>query len=267
MEKKITIEHFLKFKKGDQNLTMVTAYDATFAKLIDQTEVDAVLVGDSLGMVMQGKESTLGVSVDDVVYHTRCVRQGLKRAFLVADMPFMSYQVSSSLAVENAGRLISEGGAQAVKLEGGEEVAEASQKMVHYGIPVMGHLGLTPQSIHQFGGFKVQGRSEEAREKLIYDAKALQEVGCFALVLESIPQDAAKAVTEAVRIPTIGIGAGPYCDGQVLVIYDLLNMDPQFNPKFLKKYANGFSIVKESVGAFVNDVREGKFPTEEHSFH
>jgi len=266
MSSRITVPDFIKYKERGEKIAMLTAYDATFARLLDQVCIDAVLVGDSLGMVIQGKENTLGVTLEDIIYHTTHVGRHLKRALLISDMPFMSYQASSEEALKNAGRLLKEAGAQAVKLEGGEEVCESIYRMVKAGIPVMGHLGLTPQSYHQFGGFKAQGKTESAQKKLMSDAVALEEAGCFSIVFESIPFELAKTATQKLHIPTIGIGAGPYCDGQVLVIYDLLGLDARFNPKFLKKYAQGESIICESVGQYVREVKEKKFPTEEHSF-
>ena len=266
MSARITVPDFIKFKERGEKIAMVTAYDATFARLIDQVQVDAVLVGDSLGMVIQGKDNTLSVTLEDIIYHTKIVGRNLKYALLISDMPFMSYQASSEEALKNAGRLLKEAGAQAGKLEGGDEVCESVRRIVQAGIPVMGHLGLTPQSYHQFGGFKAQGKSESAQKKLLSDALALQEAGCFSIVLESIPAQLASLVTKELHIPTIGIGAGLECDGQVLVIYDLLGFDARFNPRFLKKYAQGESIVCESVSNYVRDVKEKKFPTQEHSF-
>lgn len=253
-------------RKGAARLVMVTCYDAAFARLVEAAGVDAVLVGDSLGMVVQGLDSTLPVTLDHVVYHTRCVARGLARTHLVADMPFLTYQVNDDEALRNAGRLIVEGGAHAVKLEGGVRSASAIRRIVEAGIPVMGHVGLTPQSVHQFGGFKVQGRGEDAARRLLEDARAVVEAGAYALVLESIPADLARAVTAAVPVPTIGIGASAACDGQVLVLYDLLGMDDAFQPKFLKKYARLSTSVRDAVAAYADEVRQGAFPGDEHSF-
>lgn len=247
-------------------IAMVTAYDATFAALIDEAGADLLLVGDSLGMVIQGHDNTLTVNMDQMVYHTQMVARGSERALVVADMPFMSYQASVSDAMRNAGRLIAEGGAQAVKLEGGERVAEAVEAIVASGIPVMGHLGLTPQSVHALGGFKVQGRGDEAADLLVQDALRLQEAGAFAIVLETVPGHVAKRVTQAVTVPTIGIGAGVDCGGQVLVCYDLLGLTNGFTPRFLKRYDELGRSVKDAASSFVNDVKTRAFPGPEHTF-
>ncbi len=247
-------------------IAMVTAYDATFAALIDEAGADLLLVGDSLGMVIQGHDTTLTVTMDQMVYHTQLVARGSERALVVADMPFMSYQASVSDAMRNAGRLIAEGGAQAVKLEGGERTVEAIERIVGSGIPVMGHLGLTPQSVHALGGFKVQGRGDEAAELLVADALRLEEAGAFAIVLETVPGHVAKRVTDAVSVPTIGIGAGVDCGGQVLVCYDLLGLTNGFTPRFLKRYDELGRSVKDAVTFFVNDVKTRAFPGPEHTF-
>ncbi len=261
----ITVLDILARKGSAERLVMVTAYDATFAALFDPM-VDAVLVGDSLGMVVQGHKTTLPVTLEQMVYHTAAVSRGLSRAHLVADLPFMSYQVSAEEALVAAGKLVKEGGAHAVKLEGGACVVPQIQKIVGAGIPVMGHIGLTPQSVHQMGGFRVQGLKPDAARLLVEDARKLAAAGCYALVLESIPRDLAYDITTAVQIPTIGIGAGPNCDGQVLVSYDLLGLNPQFKPKFLKQYANLHDIIQAAVAAFADDVKAGIFPSEAHSF-
>ena len=253
-------------RKGGEKLAVVTCYDAMFARLVEAAGIDAVLVGDSLGMVIQGRDSTLPVTLDDVVYHTRCVAAGLKATHLVADMPFLTYQVTVEDALRNAGRLMVEGGAHAVKLEGGVRSAPAIRRIVEAGIPVMGHIGLTPQSVHQFGGFKVQGREEAAARQLMQDAEAVAEAGAYAVVLESIPAELAAEVTAAVGIPTIGIGASRNCDGQVLVLYDLLGMDDSFTPKFLKKYANLSQVVGAALAGYAGEVRGGAFPDDAHSF-
>jgi 3-methyl-2-oxobutanoate hydroxymethyltransferase len=253
-------------RKGGERLVTVTCYDATFARLVEASGVDLVLVGDSLGMVIQGQASTLPVTLDDVVYHTRCVARGLTRTHLVADMPFLTYQVNDEEALRNAGRLVVEGGAHAVKLEGGERSAPAIRRIVDAGIPVMGHLGLTPQSVHQFGGHKVQGRSEAAAERLLADARAIVDAGCYSVVLESIPAVLAARITAEIPIPTIGIGASAHCDGQVLVIYDLLGLDDGFAPKFLKKYERLSDRVRDALSAYTREVREGTFPDDAHSF-
>ena len=245
---------------------MVTAYDATFARLADRAGADVLLVGDSLGMVIQGHDTTLPVTLDDIVYHCRAVARGAERAHVVGDMPFMSYQASVEEGVRSAGRLLKEGGAHAVKLEGGVEVAEIVRRCVTFGIPVMGHVGLTPQSVHAMGGYSVQGRDEESRRRVLDGARALEEAGCYALVLEGIPTELAQEVTASLAIPTIGIGAGPHCDGQVLVIYDLLGMDEDFKPKFVKRYDAMGERVREAVASFAREVRAGEFPAAEHSF-
>lgn len=263
---KVTIHTLRKMKEAGERIGMLTAYDATFARLLDEAGVDVLLVGDSLGNVILGEKNTLGVTVDDVIYHLRAVTRGAKRAHVVGDMPFMSYQTSVDEAVKNAGRLVAEGGAESVKLEGGAEFADVVRKIVRAGIPVMGHIGLTPQTVHKMGGYVIQGRDEEKAERLLADAKALEEAGCTSLVLEGIPAEVAARITAALTIPTIGIGAGPSCDGQVLVIYDLLGMDPSFSPKFVKRYANLHEVIGGAVGTYLQEVRSGAFPSEAHSF-
>lgn len=257
----------LRKKKADnERIVMVTAYDWTMARLVDKAGVDMVLVGDSLGMVVQGREDTLPVTLDEMVYHTRCVARALQQAHLVADMPFMSYQVSPEQALVTAGRLIQEGAAQSVKLEGGERSAPAIARIVEAGIPVVGHVGLTPQSVHAMGGFRVQGRSEDEAERVLRDALAVEQAGAFCLVLEGIPTDVAGEITSRLDIPTIGIGAGELCDGQVLVINDLLGMNLDFKPKFAKHYARLEETILEAVGAYAGEVRSGAFPDAAHSF-
>jgi 3-methyl-2-oxobutanoate hydroxymethyltransferase len=251
--------------KGDR-ITMVTAYDATFARLFDEAGVDVLLVGDSLGMVVQGNSSTLPVTVDEVIYHCRAVARGTRRAHIVGDMPFLSWQVSAKDALRNAGRFLSEGGAHAVKLEGGAHAAETIRRIVDAGIPVMGHVGLTPQSVHAMGGFRVQGKTEHAAERVFADARAVERAGAYALVLEGIPTDLGRRITEAVSIPTIGIGAGPDCDGQVLVCYDLLGLTPNLRPKFVKRYAEFFDEGVQAARRYRDEVRAGVFPSAEHSF-
>lgn len=249
-----------------EKITVLTAYDATFARLFDSASIDMLLVGDTLGMVVQGASNTLGVTIEDVIYHTRAVARGTSRAMIVADMPFMSYQVSPETALVAAGRLVKEGGAEAVKLEGGASVCEAVARMVDAGIPVVGHLGLTPQSVHALGGFRVQAKDDAAREKLLADARALERAGVFALVLEAVPRTVAKLVTESVSMPTIGIGAGPDCDGQVLVCYDFLGLFQGFVPRFVKRYAELGDVVVAATRAYVDEVRAGQFPEDRHSF-
>ena len=267
MKDKVTIHTLKKLKKAGQKICMVTAYDATFARLFDDAGADVLLVGDSLGMVIQGHDSTLPVTMDQMVYHSAAVTRGAKRAHVVGDLPFMSYQNSVEDAVRNAGRLITEGGVGSVKLEGGQEFAEVISKITRASIPVMGHIGLTPQSVHKMGGYVVQGRDEETAQRLLDDAVALEQAGCFALVLEGVPMELAKAITARLDIPTIGIGAGKHCDGQVLVAYDLLGLNPNFKPKFVKRFANVHQTATEAVQTFFGEVREGTFPDEEHSFH
>jgi 3-methyl-2-oxobutanoate hydroxymethyltransferase len=263
--KKITVPQLQSFKRKQQKIVMITAYDATFARLIDQTEIDMVLVGDSLGMVVQGHETTLPVTLDDVIYHCRAVSRSLTRAHLCGDMPFMSYKVSAEQALTSAGRVIQEGRAESVKLEGGLEIADTIARLVTAGIPVVGHVGLTPQSVHSLGGFKVQGKKGYARARIIEDAKAVADAGAFCIVLEGMPLELAQSITMEVGVPTIGIGAGPHCDGQVLVIYDMLGMNEDFTPRFLKRYAELGRAVREAVGRFADEVRHAQFPGPEHS--
>ncbi len=266
MTTRLSIRDIRDLKEKGEPIAMVTAYDATFARHLDAAGADMLLVGDSLGMVIQGHDSTLPVTMDDMVYHTRAVVRGSSRALVVADMPFMSYQPSQKLALRNAGRLLAEGGAQAVKLEGGESVAAATRALVRAGVPVVGHLGLTPQAVHALGGFRVQGRSEKAAARLIEDALRLEEAGAFAIVLETIPVELARAVTERLAVPTIGIGAGAVCDGQVLVCYDLLGLFDQMSPKFVKRYATLGETVRDAVKAYVGEVKTRAFPAEAHTF-
>ena len=253
-----------KMKRRGEKITAVTCYDATFARLVDHADVDVVLVGDSLGNVIQGQDTTLPVTLDHIVYHTAAVRRGLQRAHLVADMPFMTYH-DAATALPNAARLLAEGGAHAVKLEGGAAMAPIVERLVGQGVPVMGHIGLTPQSVHAQGGHRVQGKTAEARERLLADAAALQEAGCYALVLEGIPASLADEISAALTIPTIGIGAGRDCSGQVLVIYDLLGLDERFQPRFVKRYESLSERVTSALSSYAHEVREGQFPGPEHS--
>jgi 3-methyl-2-oxobutanoate hydroxymethyltransferase len=262
----MTVPRLSKMKARGERITMVTAYDATFARMLDEAGVDALLVGDSLGMVVQGRDSTLPVTMDEIVYHTRAVARGAQYAHIVADMPFLSWQPSVERAIENAGRLLAEGGAQAVKLEGGAEAAETIRRIVSCGIPVMGHIGLTPQSVHAMGGFRVQGKTQRAAVRLRDDALAVAEAGAYAIVLEGIPTDLAAQITADIPVPTIGIGAGPECDGQVLVCYDLLGLTPTLRPKFVKRYAELFEAGVEAARSYCDEVRAGVFPAEEHGF-
>lgn len=261
--KKVTVPSFA---AQTARRSMVTAYDASFAKMFDEAGVDALLVGDSLGMVVQGNDNTLSVTLDDVIYHTRCVARGTSRALVVSDLPFLTYHGSTEEAVLNAGRLIKEGGAEAVKLEGGVHVAKKVNVLVNSGIPVMGHVGLTPQHVHAMGGFKVQGKGEDA-VRVNADVDALVEAGVFSIVLEGIPRELAKQITERIQVPTIGIGAGPDCDGQVLVGHDLLGVIGDFQPKFVRRFASFYSLGVEAARAFVGAVADGSFPEDTHSFH
>jgi 3-methyl-2-oxobutanoate hydroxymethyltransferase len=251
--------------QGEKKLVAITAYDFTFARLVDDL-VDIVLVGDSLGMVIQGQPNTLAVSVDEMVYHSRSVARALKKAHLSVDMPFMSYQPGVRSAVRNAGRLLAEGQAESVKLEGGVSIARTVSKLVEFGIPVMGHIGLQPQSFHAMGGYKVQGKTDQSRNSIIQDALALEDAGAFAIVLEGIPAELATEITSRISIPTIGIGAGVNCDGQILVSQDLLGMNPDFRPRFVKTYANLAETVTDAVKRYADEVHHGAFPEEKHSF-
>ncbi len=261
-----TVPDLLRMKADSQKIVMVTAYDYAMARLVDTAGVDMVLVGDSVGMVVQGHQDTLSVSVEDMIYHGRCVSRGLQQAHLTVDMPFMSYQVSPAQALENAGRLVREGRAQSVKLEGGRRSAAAISMIVEAGIPVVGHVGLTPQSVHAMGGFKVQGRGQEAADRIMQDALAVQDAGAFCVVLEMVPEDVAAGITEALEVPTIGIGAGVGCDGQVLVCNDLLGMDLSFHPRFVKRYAQLEETILEAMRDYAREVRSSAFPAPEHSF-
>lgn len=261
-----TVLDLRKKADNDEKLVMVTAYDFTMARLVDAAGVDMVLVGDSLGMVVQGHDDTLPVTLEQMIYHVRCVGRGLQQAHLVADMPFMSYQVDAPQALANAGRMMQEGRANSVKLEGGERSAEAIQRCVEAGIPVVGHIGLTPQSVHAMGGFRIQGRTDETAEQVIRDAIAVEQAGAFCVVLEGMPSDVAAEITERLAIPTIGIGAGVSCDGQVLVCNDILGMDLSFAPKFVKRYARFEETAVGAFKAYADEVRTGVFPGPEHSF-
>lgn len=261
-----TVRDIRDIYESGQTLTAVTCYDYTFARLVDEADLDVVLVGDSLANVMQGKETTVPVTLDEVVYHCRSVKRGLNSPHLVADMPFMSYQANEDEAVENAGKLLKKGKAQAVKLEGGRPIASTIDRMTDVGIPVVGHLGLTPQSIHQTGGYRVQGRDQESRQQLLDDAKALEDAGAYVLVLEMIPSGLAQDVTEAVDIPTIGIGAGPDTDGQILVLQDLLGMNRDFSPGFVKEFTDVGDQTVEALEAFRDEVTNGGFPAPEHGY-
>jgi 3-methyl-2-oxobutanoate hydroxymethyltransferase len=249
-----------------ERIVMVTAYDATFARMLDEGGADILLVGDSLGMVVQGQDTTLPVTMEEMLYHGRAVARGSKRAHLVGDMPFMSYQVSPEDALKNAGRFLAEGGMHAVKLEGGAGVADKIRRIVHAGIPVMGHVGLTPQSVHAMGGFRMQGKREEDAQRVLSDAKAVAEAGAYAVVLEGIPNELAARITAELPIPTIGIGAGPHCDGQVLVCYDLLGLTPERVPRFVKKYETFYEKGVAAMGRYRQEVQGAVFPDAAHSF-
>lgn len=257
---------FKNAKKNGEHLTMLTAYDYSTAKLMDETGINGILVGDSLGNVILGYEDTISVTMEDMIHHGAAVARGTKNALVVIDMPFMSYQTSVYDALVNAGRLMKEGRAGAVKLEGGKNICPQIEAITKAGIPVMGHLGLTPQGINAFGGFKVQGKTQEAAEQLLEDALAVEKAGAFALVLECVPRKLADIITEKLTIPTIGIGAGNGCDGQILVYQDLLGMFSDFTPKFVKKYANVGEIMKDAFSAYIEDVKQGAFPEKKHEY-
>jgi 3-methyl-2-oxobutanoate hydroxymethyltransferase len=267
---KVRITDLARMKQAGSPITMLTAYDAPFARIFDEAGVDAILVGDSVAMVVQGADSTLPVTLEEILYHTRIVARARKRALLIADMPFLSYQVSAEDAVRNAGRLIKEGGAEAVKLEGGVSIAETVARLAGIDIPVMGHIGLTPQSIHRMGGHRVQGQREGdapgCRQRLIDDAKALEQAGAFAIVLEGMPAPLAREITATVAVPTIGIGAGADCDGQVLVMHDMLGLSTGCAPRFVKAYANLWHEASAATHAYLREVRERAFPGPEHSY-
>jgi 3-methyl-2-oxobutanoate hydroxymethyltransferase len=262
----MTIPEFQRHKRDKKKLIVVTAYDALFTRIVEQAGIETILVGDSLGVVVQGKSNTLSVTMDDMLYHTKLVAGAAQRALVIGDMPFMSYQAGQEDALRNAGRFL-QVGAQAVKLEGGVAVADQVSAMTRIGIPVMGHLGMTPQSVHVLGGYKVQGTGKDQATTLIDDAKALEAAGAFALVLEAMPAQLAKTITHSVSIPTIGIGAGPHCDGQVLVLYDLLGLFDDFVPKFVKPYAHLKADALQALRRYKEEVDQGKFPSDSESYH
>ena len=263
---KNTVSTFKEQKANGDKITMLTAYDYSTAKLVDSSGINGILVGDSLGMVMLGYEDTLSVTMEDMIHHTAAVCRGAKNALVVGDMPFMSYQVSVEEAVRNAGRLMKEGRCQAVKLEGGAAVCPQIKAITQVSIPVMAHIGLTPQSVNAFGGFKVQGKSEDAARKLIEEAKAVEEAGAFSIVLECVPAKLAELISKSVNIPTIGIGAGAGCDGQILVYQDMLGMFSDFTPKFVKKYAEIGDVMKAAFEKYIEETKDGSFPADEHTF-
>jgi 3-methyl-2-oxobutanoate hydroxymethyltransferase len=266
LSRKKTILDIRNMKKNGEKICALTCYDYPTARIIDDCGIDIMLIGDSVGVVFSGYENTLPVTLDEILYHTRAVVRAQPKALVVADMPFLSYQVDLREARLNCGRIVKEGGAEAVKLEGGENVAETIRAVVDMDIPVMAHIGLTPQSIHRMGGYKVQGKKEAQGEKLLADALAVQDAGAFAVVLEGIPLKLAQTISGELSIPTIGIGAGPHCDGQILVIHDILGLCEKYSPKFVKKYADAKSLISLAASQYAQEVRGGEFPTEEHSF-
>ncbi len=263
---KVTTSVIHTMKEKGEKITMLTAYDYSTAAVMDEAGVDMILIGDSLGMVVLGYDSTLPVTMEDMLHHTKAVSRAVERAMVIGDMPFMSYQASVEEAVRNAGRFMKEAGAHGIKLEGGRDVAETTRRIVAAGIPVMGHLGLTPQSVHQLGGYKVQGKDDTAAKRIMEDARILEEAGAFSLVLEAVPATLAGEISKSLKIPTIGIGGGVDCDGQVLVVNDMLGMFEKFTPKFVKKYANLNANMKEAIKQYLDEVRAGTFPGKEHSF-
>ncbi|GAB4376443.1 MAG: 3-methyl-2-oxobutanoate hydroxymethyltransferase [Calditrichia bacterium] len=263
---RITVPEIIKFKERGEKISALTAYDALMAEMLDEAGIDIILVGDSAGMVVAGYSTTLPIGMEEMIYHSRIVSRVVHRALVVADMPFLSYQVSVEQAIANAGRFLKEAEVQAVKIEGGEPIAEIIQKLVSLGIPVMGHLGLTPQSIHKFGSYKLQGKDPQVAKQLQKDAQILAEAGVFSIVLEKIPRSLAAQITRSVGIPTIGIGAGPDCDGQILVSHDMLGIFDKFKPRFVRRYAEIAQLMRSAFRAYSQDVKEGKFPAPEESF-
>ena len=261
----ITVNAIIAKKKASEKIVSLTAYDFISARILDEAGIDIILVGDSAANVFAGEKTTLPITMEEMLYHTRVVARAVKNGLVIADMPFMSYQVSVETAVSNAGRFL-QAGASGVKLEGGTPMIQTVKRLVDLGIPVMGHLGLTPQSIHKFGGYRIQGVGEDAAQRMLEDAKALQSAGCFSIVLEKIPKELARRITGAIDIPTIGIGAGPYCDGQVLVLHDILGLFEEFTPKFIKRYASLAKEIRRAVDQYKKDVGDGVFPGQEHSF-
>ncbi len=262
----MTVPQMVEKKRKGEKIAVLTAYDYPFAGLLDQAGIDILLVGDTVGIVVQGEESTLPVTLDQMIYHTRMVSRAANRALVIGDMPFLSYQVSIDDTIRSAGRFLKEGGAAAVKLEGGARMADRIEALARYDIPVMAHIGLTPQSVHRMGGYKVQGKGEVQARELLADAKRVESAGAFSMILEGIPRLLAKEITESVGIPTIGIGAGPHCDGQVLVLHDLLGLFTRFHPKFVRRYADLSATVADAVGRYKSDVELGLFPTEAESY-
>jgi 3-methyl-2-oxobutanoate hydroxymethyltransferase len=266
-DKHITTKVLYSMKEKGEKITMLTAYDFLTAKFLDASGIEVILVGDSLGNVIQGNETTLPVTLDEMVYHAKIVKRAVKNAIVVADMPFMSYQVGTEEAIRNCGRMMKETGCDAVKMEGGDYIAETVRRVVEIGIPDMGHLGLTPQSINKFGSYKTRGKEKEEADKIYKDALLLEKMGCFAIVLEKIPAPLGKKISKALKIPTIGIGAGPDCDGQVLVTHDMLGMIAEFKPRFVRRYMNFAGDVKKSFTKYISDVKSGQFPTKDESYY
>lgn len=264
--RRVTTRRLQDMKRQGKRISCLTAYDALIARILDEAGIDLILVGDSLGNIVQGHETTIPVTLDDIIYHTKAVVRGVQRALVVADMPFMSYQVSPEEAFRNAGRLMKEAGASAVKIEGGHRVCEAVRRMTEAGIPVMAHLGLTPQSINQFGSYRARGQNTEEAEEMLRDAKELEQAGAFAVVLEKIPMQLAKTISESLTIPTIGIGAGPHCDGQILVYSDMIGLTIDFSPRFVRRYDSLHERVNDSVSRYIQDIRSGNFPDESESY-
>jgi 3-methyl-2-oxobutanoate hydroxymethyltransferase len=263
---RITVRNFRRMKQEGKKIAVLTAYDFPTAKILDEAGIDSILVGDSSGSVVAGHKTTLPVTMDEIIYLTQNVTRAARRALVIGDMPFMSYQPSEAIAITNAGRFLKEGGAQAVKLEGGLEVAALIHRLVDFGIPVMGHIGLTPQSVNKFGGYLVMGKTERQQQYLLRSAQALQDAGCFAIVLESVITEVAKEISMSIRIPTIGIGAGPHCDGQVLVISDMIGLFEEFRPKFVRAYANVAGVIRKAAAEYIDDVKNGNFPNKDESY-
>lgn len=264
--KKVTTQTVVEMKQQSEKISMLTAYDYTMARIVDQAGIDVILVGDSASNVMAGHETTVPMTMEHMIYHASCVVRGVETALVIADLPFMSYQVTAEEALENAGRMMKEAGVHGVKLEGGKPVVKTIAKIVEAGIPVMGHLGLTPQSIYKFGTYKVRATEKTEAEQLVEDAKKLEEAGCFSIVLEKIPAELAKKVTETISIPTIGIGAGPKCDGQVLVTHDMLGLNKEFKPRFLRRYDDLHSSMTNAVQQYITDIKSGDFPNENEQY-
>jgi len=265
-EEKITVRTFTKFKQNKEKIAMLTAYDFFTARILDQIGVDSILVGDSVNMVFYGSPNTLSINMDQMIYHTKAVTSAVRRALVIADMPFLSYQASTKEAISNAGRFLKEGGASAVKIEGGMEMVDTIKRIIEVGIPVMGHIGLTPQSINRFGGYVVRGKSRGEREYLMESAQKLEQIGCFSILVESVPKKLAQEITQSLKVPTIGIGAGTECDGQVLVINDVLGLFEDFKPKFVRRYAELGKEIKKACKNYLDDVKSGKFPSDEESY-